>query len=78
MQIDFGKLNPNIDYKTYNILISLDDFITKIKPKYHSFLEEYREDDERDNDFTPMYEGADNYPDFDLFMNLESEKKSRL
>jgi hypothetical protein len=78
MQIDFGKLNPNVDYKKYRIVISINDFITKIKPKYDSFLEEYRQDDEIDNDFTPMYEGAENYPDFDLFMNLESDKKLQI
>lgn len=78
MQIDFGKLNPNVDYKKYRIVIDLNEFITKIKPKYHSYLEEYRQDDEIDNDFTPMYEGAENYPDFDLFMNLESDKKLQI
>lgn len=39
---------------------------------------EYCEGDERDNNFTPIYEGADPYPDFDLFMNLESEKKIQI
>lgn len=78
MQIDFGKLNPDVDYEKYRILIGLNDFITRIKPKYHSFLEEYCKDDEINNDFTPMYEGAESYPDFDLFMNLESDKKIQI
>ena len=78
MQIDFGKLNPNVDYKKYRIVISLNDFITRIKPQYDSFLEEYRQDDEINNDFTPMYEGAENYPDFDMFMNLGSDQKIQI
>lgn len=78
MQIDFGRLNPGVDYEQYRIVIGLNDFITRIKPKYDSFLEEYRKDDETDNDFTPMYEGAEIYPDFDLFMSLESDQKIQI
>ncbi|HCN49920.1 MAG TPA: hypothetical protein DIT10_12660 [Chryseobacterium sp.] len=75
LQIDFGKLNPDVDYDEYRILISINDFTNKIEPKYHAFLEEYIEDDEIDNDFTPMYKGAENYPDFKMFMNLKSDQK---
>lgn len=75
LQIDFGKLNPDVDYDEYRILISINDFTNKIEPKYHTFLEEYIEDDEIDNDFTPMYKGAENYPDFKMFMNLKSDQK---
>lgn len=75
LQIDFGKLNPDVDYDEYKILISINDFTNKIEPKYHAFLEEYIEDDKIDNDFTPMYEGAENYPDFTMFMNLKSDQK---
>ncbi|MFZ4929432.1 hypothetical protein [Chryseobacterium sp. Mn2064] len=74
-QIDFGKLNPNVDYNEYRILITIDDFIHKIKPKYDAFLEEYIQDDEINNDFTPMYDGAEHYPDFTMFMNLTSDQK---
>ncbi|MGG7437186.1 hypothetical protein [Chryseobacterium arthrosphaerae] len=77
-QIDFGKLDTNVDYNEYRILISLNDFINKIKPKYDSFLEEYIEDDKIDNDFTPMYDGAENYPDFNMFMNLKSDQKIQI
>ncbi len=75
LQIDFGKLNPDVDYDEYRILISINDFTNKIEPKYHVFLEEYIEDDKIDNDFTPMYKGAENYPDFKMFMNLKSDQK---
>lgn len=75
LQIDFGKLNPDVDYDEYRILISINDFTNKIEPKYHAFLEEYIEDDKIDNDFTPMYKGAENYPDFKMFMNLKSDQK---
>lgn len=75
LQIDFGKLNPDVDYDEYKILISINDFTNKIEPKYHAFLEEYIEDDKIDNDFTPMYEGAENYTDFTMFMNLKSDQK---
>lgn len=75
LQIDFGKLNPDVDYDEYKILININDFTNKIEPKYHAFLEEYIEDDKIDNDFTPMYEGAENYPDFTMFMNLKSDQK---
>lgn len=75
LQINFGKLNPDVDYDEYKILISINDFTNKIEPKYHAFLEEYIEDDKIDNDFTPMYDGAENYPDFTMFMNLKSDQK---
>ncbi|WP_185287883.1 hypothetical protein [Chryseobacterium lactis] len=75
LQIDFGKLNPDVDYDEYRILISINDFTNKIEPKYHAFLEEYIEDDKIDHDFTPMYKGAENYPDFKMFMNLKSDQK---
>lgn len=75
LQIDFGKLNPDIDYDEYKVLISINDFTNQIEPKYHTFLKEYIEDDKIDNDFTPMYEGAENYPDFTMFMNLKSDQK---
>lgn len=78
LQIDFGRLNPHVDYNEYRILISINDFISKIKPKYDSFLEEYIKDDEIDNDFTPMYDGAENYPDFNMFMNLKSDQKIQI